>query len=339
MYSSQYNVGLLAINATISYGLVGCLTGLLTYWIFSWFKINKSLVILLYGLAAAMIAINAIDSLIFFDVVLIDKPPIITEQSEMVLVGNFPADDPMSIVATIQAISLNAYFVLTWGGTIMLLYHNLKRIGKVKFLILAATPLLFFMSFYITFYETLNPPTPRETLVSAIAPLLIIIFSAIAAVILFGVAFYSIAKSINEKINVRDYMIITAYGIILFFIAAGATITGTGYPPFGIINVSLVGPLSFLILVGLYRSAISIAQDAKLRQSIRGSKLLDSIGTAEMQREIEKKFTTVIKENAEDLTRQSGIEPSLTDEEIGSIAESVAREIHERRKNRPAEGK
>jgi hypothetical protein len=334
IYSSQYNIVLLAINATISYGLATCLTGILAYWLFSWFKIGRSLVILLYGLAATMIAVNTFDSLIFFDVVLINKPPIISSQSETVTVGNFPADNPMSIVATVQAVSLNAYFVLTWGGTIMLLYHNLKRIGKIRFWTLVITPLLFFMGFYITFYQTLNPPAPAQTLASIIIPLMIIIFSGIAAVILFGIAFFSIARSINEKTRVRDYMIITAYGIVLFFIAAGATITGAGYPPFGIVNVSLVGPISFLILIGLYRSAISIAEDAKLRQSIKGSQLLESIGSAEMQREIEKKFMTVVRANADDLTRQSGIEPSLTDDEIHSIVEHTVNEVQERKTNR-----
>src|SRR5215208_530442 len=199
--------------------------------------------------------------------------------------------------------------------------------------------MLFFMSFYITFYQTLNPPSPTGTLASAIIPLLIIIFSAIAAMILFGTAFYSIARSVNEQMRVRDYMIITAYGIILFFVAAGATITGAGYPPFGIVNVSLVGPFSFLILIGLFRSAITIAEDAKLRRSIKGSQLLESIGNAEMQREIKKKVVTAIRANANELTQKSGIEPSLTDEEILSIAERAAKEIQERRKNSTTEGR
>jgi len=339
IYSSQYNTGLLAVNATISYGLAGCLTGLLAYWLFSWFKLTRSLVVLLYGLAATMIAINSFDSLIFFDVVLINKPPLTTPQSETVTVGSFPIDDPMYLVATVQAISLNAYYLLTWGGTIILLYHNIGRIGKVRFWILVTAPILFFMSFYIAFYQALNPPAPAQTLAPSMIPLLIIIFSALAAWILFGIAFYSVARSIDEKTRIRDYMIITAYGITLFFIAAGATITGAGYPPFGIVNVSLVGPLSFLILIGLSRSAISIAEDAKLRKSIRGSQLLESIGSAEMQREIEKKVTAIIRANADDLTRQSGIEPSLTHQEISSIAEHAAKEIQEKRKNSPAEGR
>ena len=45
-------------------------------------------------------------------------------------------------------------------------------------------------------------------------------------------------------------------------------------------------------------------------------KLLDDIGTAEMYKDIESKVTVLTKSNADLLTEQSGIEPSLTDHEI-----------------------
>jgi hypothetical protein len=50
-----------------------------------------------------------------------------------------------------------------------------------------------------------------------------------------------------------------------------------------------------LILTGLYNSAVSVARDVKLRRSIKSSallqssELLDSIGTAQITKEIEDK--------------------------------------------------
>jgi len=107
-----------------------------------------------------------------------------------------------------------------------------------------------------------------------------------------------------------------------------------GYPPFGIVNVLLVGPFSFLILNGLYRSAISVAEDVNLRQSLRNTtkkelKLLDDIGTAQMNQEIERKVTRMTKANAALLTEQSEIEPSLTDGEIRDYLTQVQKEIQE----------
>ena len=337
--SSDYYTSILAIGATISYGLAAILTGLLAYWFFSWFSRNRALVVLLYGLAAAMISVNAIDTILYFDIVIFQtKPAITTPDSEIF----FPADLGIPLIADIQAISLNAYFILTWAGTILLLRHNIERIGRIKFWILVAAPMIFFMSFYIGFYESINAstiPMSEEDLSAIFLPIMLILLSIEAAAILFGLGFRSVAKSISQTSKVRDYMMITAYGFILFFTAAAATISGTGYPPFGIANVLVVGPFSYLIVIGLYGSAISIAEDSKLRQSIRAStneelRLLDSIGISEIQREIEKKVTAATKANAAILTQQSGIEPSLTDEEIQKILSQVASEIKRKKEEK-----
>lgn len=332
--NSGYYTSLLAIGATISYGLVAILTGLLAYWFLSWFRRNRALVVLMYGLAAAMISVNAIDTIIYFDIVIFQTKPIVTTPESEVIFPDL-AELGFPLVADMQTVSLNAYFILTWAGTILLLRHNIQRIGRIKFWVLVATPMVFFMGFYIAFYESINAgpsPTTEEDISAIFLPIMLVILSGQAAVILFGLGFRSVAKSISQTNKVRDYMIITAYGFILFFTAASATISGAGYPPFGIANVLLVGPFSYLILTGLYGSAISIAEDSKLRQSIRAStreelRLLDSIGISEIQREIERKVTAATKANAETLTQESGIEPSLTDEEIHTILSNVASEI------------
>jgi hypothetical protein len=336
--NSGYYTDLLAIGATISYGLAAILTGLLAYWFLSWFRRNRALVVLMYGLAAAMISVNAIDTILYFDIIILGTKPIVTTPDSGVLFPDL-AELGFPLVADIQAISLNGYFILTWAGTILLLRHNIQRIERIKFWVLVATPMVFFMSFYIGFYQSINAgptPTNEEDLSAILLPIMVILLSGEAAIILFGLGFSSVAKSISQTSKVRDYMIITAYGFILFFTAAAATISGAGYPPFGIVNVLLVGPFSYLILIGLYGSAISIAEDSKLRQSIKAStskelKLLDSIGISQVQREIESKVAAATKANAAILTQQSGIEPSLTDEEIQQILSQVTIDIRRKK--------
>jgi hypothetical protein len=328
--ASQYYTGLLAIGATISYGLAATLTGLLAYWFFSWFRRNRALVVLLYGLAAATISVNAINTILYFDIAILGTKPLVTTPESEVFFS-----DITGLVADIQAISFNGYFILTWAGTILLLRHNIQRIGRAKFWLLVTAPMVFFMSFYIGFYESINAspdPLSEEELSAILLPIMVILFSAEAAIFLFGLGFRSVAKSISQTNKVRDYMMITAYGFILFFTAAAATISAAGYPPFGIANVLLVGPYSYLILIGLYDSAISIAEDTKLRQSIRTStrnelKILDKIGIGQVQREVETKVLATTKANAEILAKESGIQPSLTDEEIHEILNQAVLEI------------
>jgi MFS family permease len=338
IFATYYSTNLLTVATTISYGFAVYLVGLLSYRLFSWFKRNKSLVVLLYGLAASMISLNFIVSIIFFDVVLLDKPPIITPQSEVIYVGNFDPSNPiMFTIANIQAVSYNGYFVLTWAGTILLLRHNIQRIGKVKFWALVAAPIIFFMSFYIPFYQAINPSTPAQTPLSLALPLLLLQFSVLAAATLFAMGFRSIASALGRASYIRDYMIITGYGFILFFTGAAATMTGPGYPAFGLASISLVGPSSFLILTGLYRSAVSVAEDAELRRSIKisarkeGSNLLDSIGTAEMKLEAEQKVMAATRASADLLTKESGVEPSMTDVEVQDLINQAMKEIREKK--------
>jgi hypothetical protein len=128
-------------------------------------------------------------------------------------------------------------------------------------------------------------------------------------------------------------MVIAAYGFVLFITAAGATVMQAGYPPYGLANVSFVGLASFMVLTGLYNSAISVAQDVKLRESIKAStlqqssKLLDSIGTAEMTKQIHDNVIKITKEKSSILAAEDGVEPSLTDTEIRSYLDNVLEEL------------
>jgi hypothetical protein len=333
--TSQYYTIMLTLAYVISYGLAIFLLGLLAYRFFSWFKINRSLPILLYAFAAAFMVTNAVGNVILFDVILLQKPTIVAADSEVIYQGNFEPENPLSIVSTVMAITMNAYFLLIWAGTILILYHNTQRVGRVKFWALVIPPILFFMGFYITFYETINPPDPDTEQLPPLAIILIILYSAMAAGILFGAAFFSIARSFRSETNIRDYMLITAYAFIIFFVSSGATIGQAGYPPYGLANVLFVGPSTFLILIGLYRSAVSVSQDVGLRKLIRKTAkshagLLDDIGSAEMQRELEKKVMVVAKSNAETLTKQSGVEPSMSEPELIDYVQQAIKEVNKK---------
>jgi hypothetical protein len=82
-----------------------------------------------------------------------------------------------------------------------------------------------------------------------------------------------------------------------------------------------VGLSSYLILVGIYSAAISIAQDVKLRQTIKKiaikeSRLLDSIGFAEVERQIVQNVLSTIKQNQENMKYETGIDTSLDENDV-----------------------
>jgi hypothetical protein len=332
---SGYYTPILAIAPAISYGFAVFMMGLLAYRFFSWFGRNKALVVLLYGLASTSAAIYVLLlAVIFYVEIFIHQPVVTTLESA----GSFPAVEPgleEILIITLLGILTATTFLSFWGGTIIILYSNIKRIGKTRFWILVTTPLIFFLGTLLSLFPEIQGPAPEDDPNSIIIPVYITTFSQVAAIALFATAFVSMARAVPHR-DISDYMYITCYGLTLFSIAIIATISGAGYPPFGLPSVSLVGPFSFLLFIGLYRSALSTAHDSKLRRSIKisaqkGLKLLDSIGSAEMERELEKKVKVAAKLTAVELTQQSGIEPSLTGEEVSKMLAEVKKELDEKK--------
>jgi signal transduction histidine kinase len=94
-----------------------------------------------------------------------------------------------------------------------------------------------------------------------------------------------------------------------------------------------MGLASFLVFIGIYSAATSASQDSVLRQSIRKIALqeasfLDAIGTAEMDQEIERRAVHVAKEQQGTLTQQTGIQSSLTENDMKQYVSKVLKEIH-----------
>ena len=78
---------------------------------------------------------------------------------------------------------------------------------------------------------------------------------------------------------------------------------------------------SFLYSVGFYLSAVYIAQDLSLRKYFRGInkiELLDLLGNAQMESEIEKRVTKVLRDQQQTLSEQSGISISALGDDYDS---------------------
>jgi hypothetical protein len=112
---AAYHTDLLIVATTIRYGLAIILMGLLAWRLFSWFKINKSLVVLLYGLAASTIIVNAVASIFFFNIVLLGKADLTTPESEVIFDTGYESGTPKEIIVQVQGYSLPVYLLLIWG--------------------------------------------------------------------------------------------------------------------------------------------------------------------------------------------------------------------------------
>jgi len=329
---SSYSTILLTLATSISSILAISLMVLLARRFFSWFRSNRNLVVLLYGLSTGMLAINAAFSLIFVDDLLADKPVVIQSHREFSFMVN-----PNTIMGSLNStyiISSIVSFMMIWGATAILLQHYSKRFGKVKYWIILSIPLTYFLSqFVILFLRPLDFLFRTDPVSFSIFLTLAFTLTKPIGGILFGIGLWTVTKNINPSNVVRNYMIISAYGfVILFTSIQSIVISSAFYPPFGLASVSFMGLASYLVVVGIYYSAISFAHDVTLRQSIRESaikesKLLDSIGTAHMEQEIQERVISFTKRNQERIAEESGIQSSLTEEDMRQYLRQVIEEV------------
>jgi hypothetical protein len=334
VFTSSYNVLFVEAIVWINYGLAITLLGFLSQRFLSWFKSNRNAIVLVYAIAITMIAINAVFTLVYVTSSLmnIQGGPII--QPLMFPVAN------TSFGGSIYDVFNSAYFVtsimsfiLTWVAAVLLLRSYSRILGRGKFWILVSIPLVYFLSqFQLVFLDLSAPYRLSEPITFGVVYTLFFTATIPAGGILFGIAFWSVARNISSD-TVKAYMMISAYGMMLLFCSNQASsLILVPYPPFGLATVSFFGLASYLIFLGIYSSAISVSEDSELRQSIRGfamkeSRLLDSIGMAQMEQQIQKRVIAIAKRNQERMTEESGIQSSLTDEDMKEYLQQVIKEL------------
>lgn len=106
----------------------------------------------------------------------------------------------------------------------------------------------------------------------------------IAGNILFGLAFFIVAKNVIS-LKVKDYLTISAIGFTVVGISLSTSALQQTY---GVAAHSLVLLSSYLFSIGLYVSALSVSQDSSLRKMIRKSTtdLVYNIGSAQMEQQM-----------------------------------------------------
>jgi hypothetical protein len=334
VFASHYYTILLTASTIISYGLAIALTGLLAKSFFKWFKSNRNSVVLSYGLASAIVALNLIVSCVFMTAILLSKPTEVIEH----LTTIWPALDPsspMGMLNSAYVLSGIFAFMSMWISTALLLRHYSKKLGKVKYWTIISIPLAYFLSqFALPLFldQMLAPMLNSNPIFIGTVFTLIFSISKPAGGILFGAAFWAMAKAISRNNGVvRDYMIISALGVVLLFVSTQGSVISATYPPFGLVTVSFVAFSSYMMFTGLYSAALSVSADIKLRKIIRKQvmqevRLLGSIGTAEMEQQLQRKVFKVTRENSAALEESYGVKSSLSQDEIKDYLQIVISE-------------
>jgi hypothetical protein len=337
VFTSGYSVSSLKAIIFISYVLSFALLALLAKRFFSWFKSNRNLVVLVYALAVSMLSINSVITIIYTNNEFVNVPEFILNIKS--LTGGYESADVL--LGSAYTLTSVLSFILMWIATILLLKHYSRRIGKAKYWLAVGIPLAYFLSqFQPLFLYSFGDLRLEDPVLFGIVYNMIYTLAKPAGGILFGIAFWTIAKHLSNQ-SVKKYMLISAFGIMLLFTANQPTfLLLVPYPPFGLVTVSFMGLASYLFYLGIYSASVSVSEDSKLRQSIRkaaikeSTQFLDSIGTAEMEQEIERRVVSMTSATKENIEKETGISSSFDDEDIRKYLREVLQEIRSTRKER-----
>jgi hypothetical protein len=330
LLAQQYNIITLYIIHAISYGLWILILALLAKAFFSWYKFsNKDVMVLILALSMIAYVINGMMGLAnYFDKLTQQKTVI--SSTDVAYFPEFSIESIGTQINVVYQIAGAAAYILTWIGTVKILYPYIKKLGKIKFWSIMAVAMVYYLINFPLF--VLGYFTPSEN-ADAMTNILIFSMAGLLSGIIFGAAFLSVARTLQQDSSLRKHLIIAAYGFLLFYIAGSAFAAQAAYPPFGAVSVSFIGLSCYLIYAGLYSSAATVSQDTTLRLSIRKSladqaKFLDSMGSAHMEQELQTTVLNIAKKHADELTEKTGVEASMTESDIKEYMEMVLSEVH-----------
>jgi signal transduction histidine kinase len=315
---------------------------------FSWYKTNyKNFLMLLFGLLAVGMIISLvgdnINELLLTKTIYEKSPPgsvpkafflykqnkklggeiqyqIVNPEKTTFLVRPTSTLGLSSIISQLTSYPHN---VFRWFSVVLLLfYYHYFKTERKKFWILTAIPLVLFL-IGSGFIFSLPSDSPYKFYLR-----LVYRAGNIGNSLLFGLIFYYIIKKIEVE-KIKEYLIIVAMDLVMFDLAFS---TSAYQPTYGIAVHSLVLLCACFISIGWYSMALSIAQDKKLRETIKKqvmdeSKLLISIGSAQMEQLIQSKALKVAKEEEALLMHETGVYSSLTENGMKQYANTVLKEI------------
>ena len=350
---SQYSSYLLILIVLIS-SVAILFFGFRTYKFLSWFKssVNKrhNIMILAFAVSSMLLCISVTISTVFDTKELVySRPPSID--------SNFHSSNSMAsrhlsnieLVIHLYGFLYPQVTAIAIAETVAVAYflrYFKDQIGRAKFwTIIILPPVLFLTGIFgpqlLTTATQMVYMEPRFLLFRVMGTA-----GWVVADFVIAFAYILVAKTLGRQIStshskIINYLIIAAFSTILISPTTNNWITNNSYPPFGAIQRAFLVLASFLFSIGIYSVAMSVAQDAELRQLVRKyakeNALLGTLGDAQRGAEIIRieKVVKLIHKHAYAMEKETAVESSMLDDnEVREYLELVIRETRGKKDDR-----
>jgi hypothetical protein len=330
-----YSTHIIIISLFVSYSLSFFILFFLTYKFLHWYNIKRNYLLLFYSLAFGTLFIESVFKLGFTEIMMILKHQSIFPMT----IGSsifIPADSLQAYLNNIFPILSIFSFVFAWiASSIMLKEYSNKVGGKVKYWIIVSIPLIFYIGqFFVQFNSQIIFQLTSNITSFSIILTIVFIFSKLIGGLLFGIPFWIIAKTVHSY-AIKTSMTIAGFGFIFIFLTNQANgIIVTPYPPFGITTSLFFGLSSFLVMIGLYCSAIYISENRDIRKSIKNDILKYDLLSQMSNRFIEDKTINYINQIRKASKNELFVDYNrlfLNDKDIKQYVKDVINEISKKK--------
>jgi hypothetical protein len=334
-YKNSYSTMISIIIILISYLTSSFFLIMLSGLFISWYSSSQNSLVLLYSISTGLIVVNLMLTAAYSVIIINDRP----DEIRRFVGGSMNISSGRHILLqNFYIVSSILSFVSIWVTTALLMKNYKDNlIHAVAYWGLLSLPLIYYsINYFYRFifgsvlvdYLTIDPLTVSIVLTAFLS------FSRPIGGLLFGVVFWRISKRLRYERKIRTCMVISGWGILLLFATnQAASQTVVPYPPFGLATSTALILATYLMLLGIYNSARLVSINADLRKSIYkhafDSKLLNLIGTAEMDREVQKTVTTILQDR-DIIEMKSEENLNLDAEELKKHLDFVLKEVKEK---------
>jgi hypothetical protein len=336
IFTSQYLTLFLVSSLALSSSTGVIIMGIMSLKFLQWYMAKRNFLVLLYVLSSLMFCSISASTII--------PQILITAQVSSFSVNSYSTEikpfqaNPQHLSSLFAIISIANWLVIplsliVWYAIALMLSRYSKIFGRLKYWIMLAAPLASLIIGDISLLVFL--PSVNSIFDEQVIFYTMMTFGGLLTEgFLLGFAFLTISKSLQNKTRskINDHLSICAKGVPILFVSFFANLSVASYMPFGIVSASFFAFGAYLYFSGIYSSAISIASDSRLRQTIRTSlldqsKLLDNIGLADINRELEKQIENISRQHTETIEKEMGIESSISELDMKNYVKEVMAEL------------
>jgi hypothetical protein len=309
-----------------------------------WLTTRGNYILILYPASLSLLSVTLIISLIYLDSYFTSHPfstvrPFAISFYVSCCVAGSPYTESLSTVFDILSL---CSFLLMWIATTILLNQYRYRMGGIKYFSVICIPLIYYIfPFQGYFGDALFPLLVSSPLV--FSTIYVLIFSATKQVgaVFFGLTFWFASGLVYDD-RVRKSLLVSSIGMVILFssITLGP-LQYSVYPPYGLVTEAFIPLGAYMLLVGIFTSAIHISRGAAVRKELYGSAmnqldLLRNIGTSEMEKEFEGRVKHLEKVyRISELFDRSYPAEQIEGENVKKILHDVLEEVYS--KNRKGE--